>query len=269
VFDSGVGGLSVLRAIRGELPHEPLIYVADSGFAPYGDRDANFIAQRANAIVRFLVGEGVRAVVVACNTATGVAVDALRQRFALPIVAIEPAVKPAVATTRSGVIGVLATSTMLTTARFADLVDRHGTSVRVVVQPCPGLSRRVELGDLTGAVTRALVEHYVRPLIEEGADTVVVGCTHYAFLIPLIQDVAGAAVVVIDPAAAVARELRRRLALTGLPLSPDGAANEAFWSSGPLDRATRVLGQLWSAAAVARALPAEFCTAPVAVAGRS
>jgi glutamate racemase len=265
VFDSGVGGLSVLRAIRRELPHEPLIYVADSGFAPYGDRDADFIEQRADAVVRFLVGEGARAVVVACNTATGVAVDGLRRRVALPIVAIEPAIKPAVVATRSGVIGVLATAATLTSTRFANLLDRHGSSVRVVVQPCPGLAERVELGDLTGAVTRALVERYVRPLTQQGADTLVVGCTHYAFLIPLIHDIAGAGVTIIDPADAVARELRRRLAVAGLPLSAGGSAVESFWSSGRLDRATRVLEQLWPAGGVPRALPEEFCAAPPTV----
>jgi glutamate racemase len=261
VFDSGVGGLSVLREIRRELPNEPLVYVADSGFAPYGDREADFIEQRSDAIVRFLVGEGAKAVVVACNTATGVAVEALRQRFPVPIVAIEPAIKPAVAATRSGVVGVLATSATLASSRFAGLRSRYGTSVRIVVQACPGLPEQVELGDLTGPRTRLLVERYVRPLVAEGADTLVVGCTHYSFLIPLIQATAGADVIVIDPAAAVARELRRRLEVADL-LEPRAAATEVFWSSGPLDRATRVLGELWTTGGVPHALPSQFLAPP-------
>ena len=248
----------MLREIRRALPDESVIYVADSGFAPYGDRDADFIEQRSDAIVRFLTHEGAKAAVVACNTATGVAVAALRARFSLPIVAIEPAIKPASAVSRSGVVGVLATSATLASAKFASLVDRHGASVRVVMQACPGLVERVEAGDLTGPDTRMLVERYTRPLLAAGADTVVIGCTHYAFLIPLIQDVSGPDVQVIDPAPAVARELARRLESEGLREPPGTSSTEAFWSSGRLDHAMRMLGQLWKPDTVARALPNEF-----------
>jgi glutamate racemase len=258
VFDSGVGGLSVLREIRRALPDESVIYVADSGFAPYGDREADFIEQRSDAIVRFLTQEGAKALVVACNTATGVAVEALRQRFPLPIVAIEPAIKPAAAVTRSGVVGVLATSATLASAKFASLVDRHGASVRVVVQPCPGLVERVELGDVSGPDTQSLVERYVTPLLDAGADTVVIGCTHYTFLTPAIQDATGPDVTVIDPAPAVARELARRLDMAGLREASGHPATEAFWSSGPLEHATRMLAQLWKPGTVVHALPIEF-----------
>src|SRR5688500_11507937 len=144
VFDSGVGGLSVLRAVRAELPHEDLVYVADSGYAPYGDRPLQHVEDRAVAVVEFLVTRGVKAVVVACNTATGAAVHVIRARFSLPVVAIEPAVKPAAATTRSGVIGVLATTNTLSSQKFMDLVDRHGAGVQVLVQPCPGLAEQIE-----------------------------------------------------------------------------------------------------------------------------
>lgn len=260
VFDSGVGGLSVLREIRRALPHEDVLYVADSGFAPYGDREADFIERRSDAIVRFLVREGTRAVVVACNTATGVAIDALRARFSIPIVAIEPAIKPAAVSTRSGVVGVLATTATLSSSKFASLLDRHGAAVQVVVQPCPGLVEQVEQGDLDGPTTRALVARYIEPLLQQGADTLVVGCTHYTFLTPLIRACAGPEVLVIDPAPAVARELRRRLELEGLGPRTDGEpATDRFWSSGPLDQAARVLGQLWAGGTVVRALPPEFC----------
>jgi glutamate racemase len=146
VFDSGVGGLSVLREIRRELPNQQLIYVADSAFAPYGDRDAAFVEARSSTIAQFLINQGVRAVVVACNTATGLAVDRLRARYTLPIVAIEPAVKPAVAATRSNIVGVLATSATLGSSRFSALVRQHRQNARVIVQPCPGLVERVETG---------------------------------------------------------------------------------------------------------------------------
>ena len=246
VFDSGVGGLSVLRAIRRELPSERVLYVADSGYAPYGDRPREFIVARALALVNFLVGREVKAVVVACNTATGAAVDVLRARFDMPVVAMEPAVKPAALQTKSGVVGVLATTSTLSSAKFLDLVDRHGAGVQVLVQPCPGLVEQVEAGELNGARTRALVERFVQPLLAKGADALVLGCTHYPFLRPVIEEVAGAGVVVIDPANAVARELRRRLEAEGL-LAPDGRAGRTqFWSSGPSDKASTVISQLWS-----------------------
>ncbi|MGE3179961.1 MAG: glutamate racemase [Vicinamibacterales bacterium] len=246
VFDSGVGGLSVLREVRRELPDERTVYVADSRFAPYGDRDAGFIEARSDAIVRFLLTKGVKAVVVACNTATGLAVERLRATYDLPIVAIEPAVKPAAALTKSGVVGVLATSATLGSERFSDLVDRHGGSVRVIEQPCPGLAQQVEAGDLTGPGTRALVERYVAPLVAEKADTIVVGCTHYTFLTPIIQELAGPSVTIVDPAPAVARELRRRLAAANLLAdAASGRGREEFWTSGDPVQVGRLIRQLW------------------------
>jgi glutamate racemase len=189
VFDSGVGGLSVLRAIRQELPEEDLLYVGDSGFAPWGDKPAGFVRDRAAAIVEFLVNQGAKAIVVACNTATGIAVDELRARFQVPIVAVEPAVKPAASRTRSGVVGVLATAGTLASPNVSRLVNRYGMDVRLLVQPSPGLAEQVERGDFSGSQTRSLVEQYVRPMIAEGADTLVLGCTHYPFLKDVIQSV--------------------------------------------------------------------------------
>ena len=245
VFDSGVGGVSVLREIRRELPAEDLIYLADSEYTPYGDRPAEIIIERSMAMVERLEREGVKAVVVACNTATGIAVDALRARFTLPIVAIEPAVKPAAAQTRSGVVGVLATTQTLASDRFSKLVNAHAAAVRVVTQPSPGLVELVEAGEVSTAAARTLVERYVRPLLEQGADTIVLGCTHYPFLSAVIRDVAGSGVTVIDPAVAVARELRRRLQSGGL-LAPDSrVGSERFWTTGPPSQAQTVLTQLW------------------------
>lgn len=262
VFDSGVGGLSVLRAIRAELPGEHLVYVADSGHAPYGDRPAEFIARRADAIISFLRRERAKAIVVACNTVTGAAIDALRARHALPIVAIEPAVKPAAAATRSGVIGVLATSVTLSSANFARLVEKFAQGTHVVTQPCPGLVEQVEQGDLDSAETRALVRRYLAPLVEQHADTVVLGCTHYAFLRPVIEELARPGVAIVDPAAPVARELRRRLTEHGLLAPPGHEGHVAFWSSGARDVARRVVGALWAGAPDVRALPETVAAAP-------
>ena len=244
VFDSGVGGLSVLQEIRRELPHESLRYVADSGHAPYGDRPAAFIQARAVAITRVLVGEGAKAVVVACNTATGAAVDVLRRTFTIPIVAIEPAVKPAAAATRSGVVGVLATSVTLSSTNLLRLVGQYPAPGGTVMQACPGLVEQVEQGDLDSPATRALVERFVAPLVAKGADTIVLGCTHYAFLKPVIQEVAGPGVSVIDPAPAVARELRRRLAAASMLAPEDAVPSEGYWTTGDIGQGRRVISQL-------------------------
>ena len=244
IFDSGVGGLSVLREIRRELPHESLLYVADSGHAPYGDKPAAFIQARSVAVARALVERGAKAVVVACNTATGAAVGVLRQTFPLPIVAIEPAVKPAAAATRSGVVGVMATSVTLSSTNLLRLVGQYPAPGGTEMQACPGLVEQVERGDLDSTVTRELVERYVRPLVGKGADTIVLGCTHYAFLEPVIRDVAGAGVAVIDPAPAVARELRRRLSSASILAPDDAVATETYLTTGDAAQASRVMSQL-------------------------
>lgn len=262
VFDSGVGGLSVLRHIRTALPGEDLLYVADSAHAPYGVKSAAFIESRALAIAEFLVAQNARALVVACNTATAAAIATLRQRFDLPIVGMEPAVKPAAEATRSGVIGVLATSGTLESARFAELVQRFGSNARVVVQPCPGLVERVEAGDLSGPATRALLSGFVTPLLAQGVDTLVLGCTHYPFLQALLRELAGEDVALIETGAAVARQLARRLAEADFssditPASGHGSSSKLrlpsagtegavrFYSSGDPGHLEALLPRLW------------------------
>ena len=245
VFDSGVGGLSVLRALRAELPHEHFLYAGDSRWAPYGDRPAEFVVARAIAMTGCLVREGAKAVVVACNTATGVAVESLRARFAVPIVAIEPAVKPAASRTRSRVVGVLATTGTLESPNVGKLIANYGADVNFIIQACPGLADQVEKGELSSEETRALVTRYVRPIVDKGGDIVVLGCTHYPFLRDLIQDVAGPAVDVIDPATPVARELRRRLESAGLLNDMDAAGTERFLTTGPVAIVGPIVRQLW------------------------
>lgn len=245
VFDSGVGGLSVLREIRRELPGEDLLYVADSAHAPYGDKSREIIEARSVAIVEFLLSRNAKAIVVACNTATSAAVETLRARFSVPIVAMEPAVKPAAESTTSGVIGVLATSGTLGSENFARLHERFGAEVDILVQPCPGLVELVEEGDLYSEKTRILLEKYLVPLLKQHADNIVLGCTHYPFLTPLIQDIAGPAVAILNPAPAVAREIRRRLANAGLLSNSSRAGTEQFWTSAEPGSTQPVIAQLW------------------------
>jgi glutamate racemase len=253
VFDSGVGGLSVLREIRRLLPHEELLYVADSAHAPYGERPDSFIAARSFAIAEFLCAAGAKAIVVACNTATAAAIAALRARFTLPIVGMEPAIKPAAGTTRTGVVGVLATNGTLAGQKFAELLVRFGAEVKVLVQPCPGLVERIEAGDLSSPATRALLAGYVAPLLQRGADTLVLGCTHYPFVRDLIEQLAGPAVNVIDPSPAVARELQRRLTQDHLLTPAAGAGRLRVWSSAP--EKAPVLTALWGEPLAIERLP--------------
>ncbi|MGR8933361.1 MAG: glutamate racemase [Gammaproteobacteria bacterium] len=259
VFDSGVGGLSVLHEIRRQFPGEDLLYVADSRYAPYGDRPSPFIASRAAAIVDFFVNMRVKAIVVACNTVTGVAIEKLRARYPLPMIAMEPAIKPAAQHTRSGVIGVLATTRTLSSANVSRLVDLHGRDLQVLLQPCPGFVEQVESGELFGSVPAALVARYVIPLVEKNADTLVLGCTHYPFLSPLIREIAGPDVTVIEPAAAIARELGRRLARGRLLSGTVRRGSERFWSSGPAGEAQAVMAKLWGKNIAVERLPSTYC----------
>ncbi|MGE5154279.1 MAG: glutamate racemase [Bdellovibrio bacteriovorus] len=256
VFDSGVGGLTVLREIRRELPHEDLLYVADSGHAPYGDKPMDAIEARAVMITEFLLEQGAKAVVVACNTATGAAARLLRTRYPVPIIAMEPAVKPAVAQTRSGVVGVLATRRTLESHNFSVLMERIGSGTEVLLQPCPGLVERVEEGDLDGDYTRSLLAEYLQPLLERGADTLVLGCTHYPHLIPLIGRLTGTEVTVLDSGAAVARQVRRRLESLGLLAAAGRPGTERFWTSGCPVGNHGLMTRLWQAEVRLERLPA-------------
>ncbi|HAF45829.1 MAG: glutamate racemase [Sideroxydans sp. GWF2_59_14] len=260
VFDSGVGGLSVLKHIRATLPDANLIYVADSGHVPYGDKSPAYIEARSIALTRFLVSQGAEAIVIACNTATAAAAHSLRVKFSkLPIVAMEPAVKPAVAATRSGVVGVLATVGTLESARFAALLEKYGGKVKIVTQGCPGLVEVVERGDLHSNEARRLIERYTEPLLKHSADTLILGCTHYPFLAPLIHEVVGDEVALIDTGAAVARELKRRVDVE-LPMRTLDTARGTvtFYTSGEAEQATRIMSVLWGNVVEVGQLPQEF-----------
>lgn len=254
VFDSGVGGLSVLHAIRALLPREDLLYAADSAHIPYGNKPREFIENRALLLARFLCGEGAKVIVVACNTATAAAAEVLRRRLRMPVVAMEPAVKPAAAATRSGIVGVLATVGTVASARFAALLERFGRDVKVIVQACPGLVEQIESGILEGPETRGLVERYTAPLLAGGADVIVLGCTHYPFIRPLISAVVGTDVALIDTGDAVAQQLRRILDEHNLRNPGARPGRERFWTSGDAATVTPVVRRLWGPSAVVEAL---------------
>ncbi|WP_058556312.1 glutamate racemase [Thiohalocapsa sp. ML1] len=257
VFDSGVGGLTVLAEIRRALPAEHLCYVADSGHAPYGERAPELVRARAEAITGFLIEQGAKAIVIACNTATGIAAAHLRALHELPIIAMEPAVKPAAACTKSGVVGVLATSGTLKSEKFEALRGRFHGPVQVLTQPCPGLVELIETGDFEAEALRGLVADLVSPLLERGADTLVLGCTHYPLLHGLISDIAGPGVRITDAGAAVARHVRNRLAETGLLRDADNTpGDQRCWTSAAApDASAALIRRLLGAAVPVAKLP--------------
>ena len=245
VFDSGVGGISVLQHIHATLPNEHLIYFADSRYAPYGNRTAQEIQSRCFAISDFLISQGVKAIVVACNTATAAAIDAMRERYSVPIFGMEPAVKPAAAATKNGIVGVLATVGTLKSAQFAALLESYGRNVQVVTQGCEGLVECIEHGELDTESTRQLLQLYCEPLLREGADTIVLGCTHYPFVRPLIKQVVGDDIVLIDTGSAVAKHVQKRLAELSLLEQQFTAGRVEFWTNSQLPDAADIIWRLW------------------------
>lgn len=224
LYDSGVGGLSVLAAVRRLMPAENLIYVADNAHVPYGAKPTQDIVERACSIADYFLARGVKALGVACNTATAAAIHVLRTRHPdLPVIGIEPAIKPAAALTRTGVIGVLATSGTLASAKFAALLRREAPQARVLVRACPQWVELVERGPVDDAAAMGIIAEPVRELIAQGADVLVLGCTHFPFLMDRVQTCAGPEVSVLETGPAFARQLQRRLHETAA-LSDDKAA---------------------------------------------
>jgi glutamate racemase len=233
VFDSGVGGLSVLKAIRAMMPGEPILYFADQGHVPYGPRPLEEVRAFSEEITRFLLAGGAKLIVVACNTASAAALHYLRKKFpAVPFVGMEPAVKPAAEHTKSGVVGVLATPATFQGALYASVVERFARGVTVLQHTCPGLVGQIEKGALKAPETRSILEAALHPMLEQGIDTVVLGCTHYPFAIPLIQQIVGDHVRVIDPAPAVARQAKRLLDAGGLRYNGKEKAPVVYYTSG-------------------------------------
>jgi glutamate racemase len=245
VMDSGVGGISVLKHIHALLPHENLIYFADSKHAPYGSKTPEEIIARCMEIADFLLQKDVKALVVACNTATAAAIDELRETFDIPIIGMEPAVKPAAAATKSGIIGVLATVGTLKSAQFAALLESYGRNVKVVTQACVGLVECIERGELDTPKTKALIRQYTAPLLAEGADTIVLGCTHYPFVKDAIREIVGDKITLIDTGAAVAKQLKRQLEEKDLLSVSTQKAEVHFWTNSEAENAEQVIAKLW------------------------
>ena len=232
IFDSGVGGLSVFREIRKVLPEQSYIYYADNAHCPYGEKTKEFIIRRAREITRMLLSEGADIIVVACNTATAAAISTLREEFPVPFIGMEPAVKPAAQATRSGVVGVLATAGTLKATKYIDTRAKWARDVKIVEHIGQGFVELVEKGNVSGPEAESIVEKSVRPLIEAGADTIVLGCTHYPFLADTISKVAGVPVTLIDPAPAVAKHLMEVMQENGL-IRKDGFSMSLHSSGEP------------------------------------
>lgn len=211
VFDSGIGGLSILKEIHQLLPHENLIYVGDSLHAPYGDRSAEYVRERSQHISDFLLDQGVKTIVVACNTATAEAATQLRATMDIPVIGLEPAIKPASRLSKNGVIGVLATQRTINSKRLLGLTEKFANDKKVIAQACPGLVEQVEACNLEGAETIALLNQYIQPLIDQGTDALILGCTHYPFLLSSIRAIVGEEIEILETGKPVARQIQRIL----------------------------------------------------------
>jgi glutamate racemase len=246
IFDSGVGGLSVAREIRRLLPAERLLYLADSAYCPYGGRPLEQIRDRTLRVGGFLLEQGAKALVVACNSASGAALEALRESTSVPVIGMEPAVKPAAGTTRNGRVGVLATAATLQADRFERLMQSYAREVQVFSQACPGLVELVEDGTTSGEEARSVLEPLLEPLHAAGVDTLVLGCTHYPFLREAISDILGPEVTLIDTGAAVARQTRRVLEAEGM-LREAGAGGLEVFTTGDAAEVGEVVARLLGA----------------------
>ena len=240
IFDSGLGGLSVLHHARQLFPDEHFVYLADQARAPYGDRTRQDVFTLTGAAVERLLQAQVKGIVIACNTASDVALSHLREAYpTVPFVGIEPAVKPAAAASQAGIIGVLATSGTVKGARLRSLIKRYAGTTTVLSQACPGLVELIEDGLAHTDATETLLHEYVDPLLKAGADTLVLGCTHYSFIADRLADLVGPDVAIVDPADAVARQIGRTMPLGGT------AGGVRYETSGDPVRMRRQLGEMF------------------------
>lgn len=245
IFDSGVGGVSVLRAIREQIPEESVIYFGDQGHIPYGPRPMEQIRNFSEVITNFLLAQGAKIIVVACNTASAAALKYLREKFPyMQFVGMEPAVKPAAEHTQTGRVGVLATPATFQGALYASVVERFANGVELLQDTCPGLVQQIEQGNLNGKETRRILEAALMPMLEKNIDTVVLGCTHYPFVIPLIQQIVGDNVRVIDPAPAVAKQTGRLLEASRMRNHQESKDDIKFYTSGDPEELKSLLPML-------------------------
>ena len=246
VFDSGIGGLSLLKQGMSELPYENWIYLADDAFSPYGEKGANIVQSRALKITDFMLTRGAKAILIACNTATAVSIDFLRLTYPkIPFVGVEPAVKPASMMTKTKVVGVLATGTTTSSVRLANLIERFGGSIKVIVQPCHGLVEIIESGNYETVEAKKLIEKLLNPLIQQGVDTLALGCTHYSFVAKIIQEIVGLDTIVIDTKDSVISELATKLKILNL-LSYSSNPVVDFWVTGDEFRQNLLFKKIWA-----------------------
>ncbi|MCU7906700.1 MAG: glutamate racemase [Candidatus Thiodiazotropha sp. (ex Epidulcina cf. delphinae)] len=255
IFDSGIGGLSVVRHIRRILPSEDLLYVSDRAHLPYGTKDSQYILDRTHRIAEFLIQRGVKAIVIACNTATAVAVHHLRKAFQLPIIGMEPGVKPAILQSRNGLIGVLATEGTLGSGKFQTLLNQHADGSEIIICPCHGWVEAIERDGMAYRKTLELVRRQLTPVLEQGVDTLVLGCTHFPYLEENILKVAGPSIAIIDTGPAVAKQLRRRLVDENLLSTDDAPGSERFWCSAPPEQTRKLIEKLQGQPCVVNSLP--------------
>lgn len=245
VFDSGVGGLSIWQEIVRELPHEDILYVADQAHMPYGARSLNEVRILSEAIAGFLLDQGAKIIVIACNTASAASLSWLRQCFPdTPFVGMEPAVKPAVERTRTGVVGVLATEATFQGELFANLLAMYGNNAQVIPQVGKGLAQAVESGDLDSKETEQLLAECLNPVLQAGADQLVLGCTHYPFLRPCMERFLGSTISIIDPAPAIAAQTRRVLERHGLIGREQASGRRSFLTSGDPESFSKMIQNL-------------------------
>jgi len=246
VFDSGIGGLSVVEEIKKILPHENLLYVADSKYAPYGAKSDELIFERSSAISEFLIHNKAKAVVVACNTATAAAITRLRQEFNLPFVGMEPAIKPAALLSKNKVIGILATAGTLQSDKYHKLSEKFNDKLRVISMPCPGLVERIERAEIKSAETYKLLEKYINPLKTAGVDQLVLGCTHYNLAESVIKKIAGSQINIVTTGKAVAAQLKNILTANNLQAKPDNKASLQLYSSANPENTAQIINKLFA-----------------------
>ncbi|ASP49871.1 glutamate racemase [Cognaticolwellia beringensis] len=231
MFDSGVGGLSIAQCINQHLPNENLLYVADTLYAPYGEKSSEFIQQRVNEIAQWFIERKAKAIVVACNTATVNAIDQLRKNILIPVIGVEPAIKPAVNLSKNKKVAILVTKATAQNPRFLALVAQYSQNSDVIVQPCPGLVELIEQDKKNASECKLMLTGYLQPLLEKGVDTIVLGCTHYPLVKNLINEICGNSVVIMETALPVTEQLQRQLALHQLINTSNNLGTTSFYSS--------------------------------------
>lgn len=244
IFDSGVGGLSVLQQIRRLLPRENLIYVADSGHAPWGCKDEEFIEQRSRAITEYLLQQGAKLIVIACNTATASIIEKFRHQYGIPFIGVEPGIKAAIKISKTGNIGIMATAGTLSSKRYNELSQRFSARVNLYHKACPGLAEQVECCQINTAETTALLEEFLQPLLQQQVDSIVLGCTHYSFLSPLIRKIVGDSINMVDTSYAVAEQMVRILKQERLQNTTESEGSVSYVTSGGINNTRSIIARL-------------------------